>query len=626
MNGSDSHNRFGWRADSPELQDHNTISRQRSRSLGNLDSEKRWQGSGSQAPQETRQIRLRAQPAISDAQTSASSTGLTSRAGRLGPKPMDDACFHGGADGYEGRYDRLWRQGERHYLTSNISGDWDKAPYRNRAMSDANGDGSIPSRFGSNQPENRAGKDIADIISRKSDPGEPFSRNLQGTNDGSDACNTQFTAQPYPQPQDAPCADPSKEQRPSYEQIKCPPVAQGQPPGPEGTLSNPWPNEDEIDAKRQAHWHNAFARLNGIAPKNGEGSSTSVQTNKRKCFSPFTFFRRVPSRVSKNLEDLTVRRNFLLKLAKALLYFGAPPHRIESQLVAADATLNTKAEIVYLPNIVIVTMHGIEPEEAARTYFVRSKGRLALTSLHHVHLIYRDVLHDSMGAQDGIDGLRKILRAPPIYPLKFRCFLAFVCSSIICVLAFGGSAVDMFISGICASILQYLGLSAANKSSMYANVYEISVSIFVAFVARGLSSIPGHVFCYSAISSAGVVLILPGFTVLISSLELMSKNIFCGSVRIVYAIIYTLFLGFGLTIGSDFYLVLDQGARRQYYHNSLATNLTYTHGQFVFPNSTSHFNMVSGVIGAALHTNHTGDSSLKIIKDANHGLPFMKDV
>lgn len=32
------------------------------------------------------------------------------------------------------------------------------------------------------------------------------------------------------------------------------------------------------------------------------------------------------------------------------------------------------------------------------------------------------------------------------------------------------------------------------------------------------------------------------FYVVISALELMSKNIFCGSVRIVYAIIYTLFL------------------------------------------------------------------------------------
>lgn len=29
----------------------------------------------------------------------------------------------------------------------------------------------------------------------------------------------------------------------------------------------------------------------------------------------------------------------------------------------------------------------------------------------------------------------------------------------------------------------------------------------------------------------------------------------------VYALIYTLFLGFGLQIGSDFYLLLDRGAR-----------------------------------------------------------------
>lgn len=127
---------------------------------------------------------------------------------------------------------------------------------------------------------------------------------------------------------------------------------------------------------------------------------------------------------------------------------------------------------MYLPNTVIMTMQGDDPDEGAKTYFVRSKGRLALTSLHKVHMVYRDVMHDKMGSQKGIDELKKVLQAPPLYPLKFRCFLAFICSAIICVLAFGGSVVDMFISGICAAILQYLGLNVANKSSMYANVYE----------------------------------------------------------------------------------------------------------------------------------------------------------
>ena len=225
---------------------------------------------------------------------------------------------------------------------------------------------------------------------------------------------------------------------------------------------------------------------------------------------------------------LESRRKFILKLAKALLSFGAPSHRIESQLVAASEILNAKASFVHIPNTVIVALG--EANTMQKTRFVRAGGRIALTNLHRVHEIYRDVLHDKIGAEAGADALAQLLRAPPIYPLILRCALAFICSSIICVLGFGGCFVDMFVSGACASFLQYLGLNAAAKSSMYANVYEfvfpfaslhcaltalfrISVSIIVSFVARGLSAIPGKIFCYNSISSAGVVLILPGFTV-----------------------------------------------------------------------------------------------------------------
>ena len=170
-------------------------------------------------------------------------------------------------------------------------------------------------------------------------------------------------------------------------------------------------------------------------------------------------------------------------------------------------------------------------------HFVRSSGRIALSALNSVHDVYRDVFDDRLTTQEGTSALDRILRAAPLYPLIVRCGLAFVCASVICPLAFGGSFIDMWVSGTCACILQYLGLQAAAKSSVYANVYEyvsfanfgvvirfthsplplspprISVSIIVSFVARSLSSIPGRLFCYSSISSAGVVLILPGFTI-----------------------------------------------------------------------------------------------------------------
>lgn len=41
--------------------------------------------------------------------------------------------------------------------------------------------------------------------------------------------------------------------------------------------------------------------------------------------------------------------------------------------------------------------------------------------------------------------------------------------------------------------------------------YRITIAVMVSFIARALNSINGHIFCYSAIASGGIVLILPGF-------------------------------------------------------------------------------------------------------------------
>ncbi|CAE6435638.1 unnamed protein product, partial [Rhizoctonia solani] len=104
-------------------------------------------------------------------------------------------------------------------------------------------------------------------------------------------------------------------------------------------------------------------------------------------------------------------------------------------------------------------------------------------------------------------------------------------------------------------------LGVAAKNPLYSNIFEISAAMMMSFIARGLSSINGNLFCYSAISSASVVLILPGSIILSSSLELASRSIISGSVKMVYAIVYSLFLGFSLTIGSDLFYLVDQSAR-----------------------------------------------------------------
>ncbi|KNZ81564.1 hypothetical protein J132_00530 [Termitomyces sp. J132] len=313
-----------------------------------------------------------------------------------------------------------------------------------------------------------------------------------------------------------------------------------------------------------------------------------------------------------NVTSMINRQEFLIKLAKALMIFGAPSHRIESQLIAAARILEIEAEFIHLPGVIICSF-GDQELGCSETHFVKCSGRLSLGALHKVHLIYRNVVHDEISAKRATNDLEALLTAPPLYSMLFRCGLSFCLSALICPLAFGGSFVDMWLSGLGAFILSVLQLGVATKSVMYANVFEITIAIFISFAARGLSSIRSQIFCYTAISSAGIIGILPGYLIRDSSLELASKNIVCGSVKMVYALIYTLFLGFGLQIGSDFYLLLDQSMRRRL--DDLAANLASTvalTGTWAADNGTENSSIP--LVGTWIFTHSVAIETLNIVK------------
>lgn len=223
------------------------------------------------------------------------------------------------------------------------------------------------------------------------------------------------------------------------------------------------------------------------------------------------------------------RHQFLLKLARALMTFGAPSHRIESQLVAAARILEINAEFIHLPNVIICCF-GDNDTMTSETHFVKGAGGLALGNLHKVHLVYRAVLHDEISARKATQQLEELLSAQPLYSVWFRCVLSFFLSVLICPLAFGGSFLDMWVAGGGAFILCFLQLNVATKSTMYNNVFEcvipcsllgpvlkscarITTAMFMSFAARGLSSIRSQIFCYEAISSSGIIGILPGFLI-----------------------------------------------------------------------------------------------------------------
>ena len=151
--------------------------------------------------------------------------------------------------------------------------------------------------------------------------------------------------------------------------------------------------------------------------------------------------------------------------------FGAPSHRIESQLVAAARILEINAEFIHLPGVIICCF-GDNDTMTSETHFVKGVGGLALGNLHKVHLIYRAVLHDEISARKATQQLEELLSAEPIYPFWVRCLLSFFLSVLICPLAFGGSFLDMWVAGCGAFVLCYFRFNVATKSTIYNNVFE----------------------------------------------------------------------------------------------------------------------------------------------------------
>ena len=76
---------------------------------------------------------------------------------------------------------------------------------------------------------------------------------------------------------------------------------------------------------------------------------------------------------------------------------------------------------------------------------------------------------------------------------------------------FGGSVVDGLVSGAFGATLCFLQLYAARKNAIFSNIFEISIAALISFISRGLSTT--DLFCYEALSSAGVVLVLPGYVI-----------------------------------------------------------------------------------------------------------------
>ncbi|TDZ13661.1 Uncharacterized UPF0442 protein [Colletotrichum orbiculare MAFF 240422] len=267
--------------------------------------------------------------------------------------------------------------------------------------------------------------------------------------------------------------------------------------------------------------------------------------------------------ITKHIAEILSRHKYLEKLCRALMMYGAPTHRLEEYMTMSARVLEIEGQFLYIPNCMIISFDD-STTHTTEVKLVRSAAGVDLGKLRDVHDVYKLVVHDVISADDALRKLDEIEKRGNKFGDVQRVFVYGLASVCVAPFAFQGRFIDLPVAFVLGCVVGAMQIYA--KGALLINVLPILSAIVSSFLARAFGSINnGGLFCFSALAQSAIALILPGFMVLCSSLELQSQNLVAGSVRMVFALIYTLFLGYGTTIGTALYGMIDRHAESRTY-------------------------------------------------------------
>ncbi|KAF9138025.1 hypothetical protein BGX30_009663 [Mortierella sp. GBA39] len=256
-------------------------------------------------------------------------------------------------------------------------------------------------------------------------------------------------------------------------------------------------------------------------------------------------------RITLAVADILQRQDYVLRLARAMIRYGAPSHRLEDAVDHTAKTLELNLQCVYMPNVMIIAFTDYETH-TSETHLLKVSAGLDMYKFAQVHQISKMVTHSAMPVEEAIMKLDAINTEKDLWP-RWLVILSYALASFCTApMFFKGNWIDAgvsFLMGATVGMMSWL----SEKVPSYAHICEITMSVVVAFVAEALH---GHV-CKNSVKWAGIVILLPGYTITCSILELSSRHMISGSVRLFYAIIFSLLLGYGLTIGAALWNLFD---------------------------------------------------------------------
>lgn len=236
---------------------------------------------------------------------------------------------------------------------------------------------------------------------------------------------------------------------------------------------------------------------------------------------------------------------FILRLGRALHSYGYAAHRLEQVLDQSARRLNLKGQFFSTPTSIFASFG---PQDDQRTFLIRVEpGGVDLGRLAMLDTVTIDVLHGNRSPADGSAEIDRILVSPDNYG-KITTTLAFGLASAAASRFLGGGLREIVVSCAIGLIIGILAL-ASGKLSQLGRVFEPIAAFAASLLAASAGHWIGPFSVYNA-TLAGLIVLVPGFTLTVAMTELSSQHLVSGTARLTGALVLFLTIAFGVALGS----------------------------------------------------------------------------
>ncbi|KAJ2388121.1 pheromone-regulated protein prm10 [Coemansia sp. RSA 2611] len=247
------------------------------------------------------------------------------------------------------------------------------------------------------------------------------------------------------------------------------------------------------------------------------------------------------------IDLLLLHQRFLILLAKALMVYGSPLHYLEDNLGRIARLLDLEVTVSAIPGLILLSFED-SVTHTSENKVIRCANGWDMHRLDETNQLLRRVVHGKIDIPMAVPLLEEIMTAKPIYAWYWQVLNWGVISWTLCLVCFDGSWKDSGISLALGLMAGCLNL-AAQKFSGYTNFFEVSVSILTGLFGAALSQWG----CFGATSLSATVVLLPGLVMTTGVIELSSRHMIAGTVRIFYALLLAFIIAYGLLIGVQIY-------------------------------------------------------------------------